>query len=113
MFGERKSTMTIKNFLTFGYTLGFSLLGWIITSPAQSGSAQGSSLPNLFPFPNANGVLETFSANGSVDLTNPFFQNLGTNGRSCASCHAPDQGWTIAASAIKRRFEATNGLDPS
>ncbi len=76
-------------------------------------AASGQSLPNLFPFPNATGLLETYNvANGPIDLSGPFFQSLGTNGRSCGSCHRPAQGWTISADEIKARFEATQGLDP-
>src|SRR6266852_2600888 len=76
-------------------------------------TASGQSLPNLFPFPNATGLLETYNtANGPIDLTGPFFQSLGTNGRSCASCHQPAQGWGISAEEVKARFEATQGLDP-
>ena len=47
-------------------------------------AAIGQTLPNLFPFPNGSGLLETYNANGKpIDLTGPFFQSLGTNGRSC------------------------------
>ena len=74
--------------------------------------ANGQSLPNLFPFPNATGLLETYNSGGPIDLTGPFFQSLGTNGRSCASCHRPAQGWTISADEVRYRFEATGGLDP-
>ena len=70
-------------------------------------------LPNLFPFPNGSGLLETNnSANSGIDLSGPFFQSLGTNGRSCGSCHRPAQGWTISAAEVSLRFELTLGLDP-
>src|SRR5689334_19052487 len=75
-------------------------------------ATQNTSLPNQFPFPNSSGQSATFSQNGSLDLTNAFFQDLGTNGRTCGSCHQPDQGWTVAADLVKARFDATNGLDP-
>ena len=76
-------------------------------------AAEAQSLPNLYPFPNAAGVLETYNAGGQpIDLTGPFFQSLGTNGRSCGSCHRPAQGWSISADEVKSRFEATHGLDP-
>jgi len=75
--------------------------------------ANGQSLPNLFPFPNAAGVLETYNANGgNIDLTGPFFQSLGTNGRSCGTCHRPSQGWSISAADVRLRFEITQGRDP-
>jgi len=58
-------------------------------------------------------VLETFNtANAPIDLTGPFFQSLGTNGRSCATCHRPGQGWSISADEVKVRFALTQGLDP-
>ncbi|HLJ18127.1 MAG TPA: hypothetical protein VKV15_26780 [Bryobacteraceae bacterium] len=76
-------------------------------------AASGQSLPNLFPFPNATGLLETYNtANAPIDLTGPFFQSLGTNGRSCGSCHRPAEGWTISADEVKLRFLLTQGLDP-
>ena len=86
----------------------------LLLSGALSGVAsQGQSLPNLFPIPNASGLLETYNAGGKpIDLTGPFFQSLGTNGRSCGSCHRPAQGWSISAQEVKFRFELTQGLDP-
>ncbi len=76
-------------------------------------TANAQSLPNLFPFPNATGVLETYNAgNRPIDLSGPFFQSLGTNGRSCGSCHLPAQGWGISADEVKARFNLTQGLDP-
>jgi hypothetical protein len=75
--------------------------------------ASGQSLPNLYPFPNASGLLETFNTgNGPIDLTGPFFQSLGTNGRSCGTCHRPAQGWGISAAEVKTRFYLTQGQDP-
>jgi cytochrome c peroxidase len=85
----------------------------LITVSLINGPANAQSLPNRFPFPNATGLLETYNAgNLPVDLSGPFFQSLGTNGRSCGSCHRPAQGWTISADEIKLRFDATQGLDP-
>jgi len=75
--------------------------------------AAAQSLPNLYLFPNESGFVATYNIpNTPIDLTGPFFQSLGTNGRSCASCHLPDQGWSIAAGKVKARFEATQGMDP-
>src|SRR5262245_24878571 len=51
--------------------------------------------------PNASGVLRTISLDGSdIDRTNPFFLSLGTNGRSCVSCHVPSTAWTISPSEV-------------
>jgi cytochrome c peroxidase len=71
-------------------------------------------LPNLFPFPNGSGVLQTnnTSGNGQIDLNGPFFQSLGTNGRSCFSCHRPDQAWSISTLGMQLLFDLTAGTDP-
>lgn len=75
--------------------------------------ACGQSLPNLFPFPNTVGFLETYNTKGRpIDLSGPFFQTLGANGRSCSSCHRPAQGWTVSPVELKFRFALTRGLDP-
>src|SRR5689334_13537216 len=75
-------------------------------------TANAQTLPNLFPFPNQSGLLETFSNKGSIDLSGPFFQSLGSNGRSCSSCHLPAQGWSISPEELKLRFLITQGSDP-
>jgi len=42
------------------------------------------------------GLLESASSNGfGAAATNGFFANLGTNGRTCGSCHVIEDGWTI------------------
>jgi len=69
-------------------------------------------LPNMFSSENSHGKDATYSTAGFIDLNNPFFKNIGTNGRSCASCHAPEQGWTITPKAVKKIFNKTQGLDP-
>jgi len=70
-------------------------------------------LPNLAPLPNGSGFLETYNINDApISLTGAFFQSLGTNGRSCSSCHLPTEGWTVSAAEVRLRFLLTQGLDP-
>jgi cytochrome c peroxidase len=83
---------------------------FIVSAPGTAG--EQSFLPNLLPFANSTGVAATFSTAGKVDLTGPFFQSLGTNGRACVSCHQPSTGWTVTPQNIQARFDATNGTDP-
>ena len=66
----------------------------------------------LMVFRNASGLAATFNTAGPLDLRNPFFQKLGTNGRSCDTCHQPGDGWTVTPASIRARFDATRGLDP-
>ena len=42
------------------------------------------------------GLLESASTNGfSAGASNGFFADLGTNGRTCNTCHVVEDGWTI------------------
>jgi hypothetical protein len=68
--------------------------------------------PNLFGFADSTGIVRTFNVNGATDFDNEFFQSLGTNGRSCSSCHLPADGWTIVSAHVQARFEASDGEDP-
>jgi hypothetical protein len=63
-------------------------------------------------FSDGAGVQRTVTTAGSFDVDNPFFQSLGTNGRSCFTCHQPDQAWTVTPARIRERFEQTRGRDP-
>jgi cytochrome c peroxidase len=62
-------------------------------------------------FSNSSGVVGIVGMDeGTTD--NPFFRELGTNGRRCVTCHQPAQGWTITPSELRDRFDRTDGLDP-
>jgi hypothetical protein len=69
-------------------------------------------LPNLFPFLNLSGFSATNSTTGSVDLSGPFFQSLGTNGRTCETCHAPSDGFGLSAADAQLRYRISHGKDP-
>ncbi len=61
----------------------------------------------------ATGAVATFQPAGPTATDeNPFFQNLGTNGRTCFTCHQPQTGWTVSAQSVQARFEASRGDDP-
>lgn len=76
-------------------------------------AAVGQSLPNLLPLPNSSGFVETYNVNNQpISLTGAFFQSLGTNGRSCSSCHLPTEGWSVSAQEVALRFLLTQGEDP-
>jgi hypothetical protein len=69
-------------------------------------------LPNDVPFTNDAGLAATFSTAGFVDLSGPFHEPQGTNGRSCASCHLVEAGWSIRPSDVELKFDLTQGTDP-
>ena len=60
----------------------------------------------------ATGLLRTFTASGKLDKTGAFFQSLGSNGRSCDSCHKLENAWSISPSSLQQRFSSSNGTDP-
>src|SRR5215472_17078290 len=62
-----------------------------------------SLLPNPLNSPDPFGVLSTFGTKGGVDPSNAFFQNLGTHGRTCGSCHVSSTPWT-APTALAPTF---------
>ncbi len=69
-------------------------------------------LPNLFPFFDFTGFSATNSTTGSVDLSGPFFQSLGTNGRTCGTCHSPGDGFGLSAVDAQFRYFISHGKDP-
>jgi cytochrome c peroxidase len=93
--------------------LGFACTVAVIafaTSRAHAGAKHGATSIDA---PNESGVLRTISVDGSaLDTHGAFFQSLGSNGRSCASCHVPSTGWSISPAEVRERFDKTKGLDP-
>ena len=61
---------------------------------------------------NESGVAVTLISRGFIDRRNPFFQELGVNGRSCVSCHQPAEGWSVTPQGLRERFDRSQGLDP-
>jgi cytochrome c peroxidase len=60
-----------------------------------------------------SGILATTQPGGSTQTSqNAFFANLGTNNRTCFSCHQPQTGWTVSAASVQGRFYASYGNDP-
>ena len=99
------------------FTLGLSCalfltVGTLLFITSLRGQ-QFSVVPNGALFLNPNGASQTLSTSGKgIDLTGPFFRSLGSNGRSCATCHQPSDGMSVSAANVQARFTATQGLDP-
>ncbi len=74
--------------------------------------AAGIVIPNLKQFKNSAGAVATYNRAGNIDESNAFFQPLGTNGRTCATCHQPDQAFSLSAKGVREVYERTHGLDP-
>jgi hypothetical protein len=87
------------------YDLGCFVLGVASSKPKES-------IPNNHPQKNPGGKAATFSTQGSVNLSGEYFQAQGTNGRSCASCHIPEEAWSINPGTLQDLFDKTDGTHP-
>jgi cytochrome c peroxidase len=58
------------------------------------------------------GTVGVLNLNGKTRTDGPFFQSLGTNGRSCSTCHVAEQAMSFSSASARERFEQTDGADP-
>jgi cytochrome c peroxidase len=94
----------------------FSLLACTEFASANTPPASLSTLPEASPglqlFADPTGTTATLDVSGPVDENGAFFQSLGTNGRTCATCHLASQAMGLSARGAKEKFESTGGRDP-
>src|SRR5262245_3610157 len=74
----------------------------------------GSPHDSAFTADNKSGRAQTINVTGFpvVAEDNPFFLDLGINGRRCVTCHQPNQNMTVTPAGIRARFVDTAGTDP-
>jgi mono/diheme cytochrome c family protein len=102
--GRRLLTAVAAVALVFGS-------GWM-PGHARRAEADPAQNPNNLPVPNPGGHGATFSTEGFVDLVGEYFQAQGANGRSCGSCHIPEEAWAINPGTLQRLFDETGGTHP-
>ena len=104
-----KSSDRIRN-----ATIAGAIFTTILLPLAYVRGQQGApGVPSMAGFADPTGVVRTYvDGSSSIDLTNPFFQSLGTNGRSCGTCHQPSDAMTVSAAHVQARFDQSQGLDP-
>ena len=78
----------------------------------HASAIDAESHPNNLPHANPGGKAATFSTQGNVNLTGEYFQAQGTNGRSCVSCHIPEEAWSINPGTLQDLFDQTGGTHP-
>ena len=78
----------------------------VISLAAPSSAAHDARLPD------PTGTIRTYSEDGPIDTRGAFFQSLGTNGRSCATCHVIGEAMSLSATGARRRFAMSGGADP-
>jgi hypothetical protein len=60
------------------------------------------------------GLIESTSSNGfDAGTTNGFFADLGTNGRTCNTCHVVEDGWTITPAHARGLAETDPLFSPN
>jgi cytochrome c peroxidase len=74
-------------------------------------TANGQPTPSVIPQMqidgDPSGMIATVQPRGATQTaTNAFFQNLGSNGRTCFTCHQPQDGWSLSAKDAQARFNS-------
>jgi len=77
-----------------------------------AGGLTATVIPNLFPFFDPTGAVSTYNVNGPIREDGPFFQSLGTNNRTCGTCHQASDAMGLGVQNIRTRFALTHGQDP-
>jgi cytochrome c peroxidase len=114
----------------FGAALSIAVSGCAIQSGSEDTTENSSAVVITTNFADSTGRIDSvqkITVNGvtttravddqfATDIAgqrNPFFRSLGTNGRSCESCHKADNGWTITPGKMQAQFNATGGNNPA
>ena len=87
----------------------------VVSGMAAIGLAESGDrfIPRFQEFSDPDGRFANLNLGGPTDIaSNPFFQDLGTNGRRCVTCHQPSDAFSVTPPHIRQRFEATQGTDP-
>jgi cytochrome c peroxidase len=91
----------------------FAALILLAATALTIASGSNDSVPVFQSFSDSEGRFANFNAGGPTDTaTNAFFQDLGSNGRRCVTCHQASDAWSVIPSHIQSRFNATHGTDP-
>lgn len=93
---------------------GAVLLALLTTAAGAAAMAgeDGGNRAGLQLASDPSGVLGTVNLNGRLRSDGPFFQSLGTNGRSCASCHVAEEAFSFTPAGAHARFNQSHGRDP-
>ncbi len=75
-------------------------------------AAATGAIPNLKHFLDPTGAVATYSTAGEIDRGGAFFKELGTNGRTCESCHQANQAFSLSPVRVRELYERTHGTDP-
>ena len=81
-----------------------------INHPEPNGQTQQSTpqfIPQFEALTDDHGQIGSYHPDGQVSTDGePYFRNLGTNGRTCFTCHQPQDGWGLSQGDATNRFAA-------
>jgi cytochrome c peroxidase len=107
--------VNVKNSLS-RVSLKFGMRKWVVVAfffaVGGAVSAGVIIIPNLLPFFDATGLVSTFNATGAIHEDGAFFQSLGTNGRTCGTCHQASDAMGLRAENVRIRYATSRGTDP-
>jgi cytochrome c peroxidase len=98
--------------------LGTAAIAGVLVAASRVTVAATEDDSNGLAFADPTGEVRTIDVNGILgddrdsSPDNPFFQDLGTNGRRCVTCHQASDAMSITPPHVRERFAATNGSDP-
>jgi hypothetical protein len=99
-----------------GRGLAIGIVVTVIGAASPARSARGEEAPqgHVFTVHNESGIARTINVTGGsvMAVDNPFFLDLGVNGRRCITCHEPQSNMTVTPARLQARFDATEGTDP-
>jgi cytochrome c peroxidase len=82
------------------------------SAPTHPGSTPAV-IAQYFDNADATGRIATYQPAGpTVTAGNAYFASLGTNRRTCFTCHQPQSGWSMTPTNAQLIFLATKGTDP-
>ena len=101
--------LRFRRFATIGLVV--ATMGAMLLTPWARGADDGGP---VFSVRNESGEARTINVAGFpvVAPRNPFFLDLGVNGRRCVTCHQPDNNMGVTPASLQERFEASRGNDP-
>ena len=78
------------------------------TQDGSNEESQPASSPRTLVSRNPQGLTTSYMPQGATasTATEPFFLPLGTNGRTCVTCHQPNAGWSITPRKIHSLFRS-------
>jgi cytochrome c peroxidase len=82
-------------------------MGQLAPEKATGTQKAPSVIPQFATEADPSGAVASYQPDGATaTASNAFFQALGSNGRSCFTCHQPRDGWTLSVQHINDRFNA-------